>query len=297
MEHQARAIAAGRCGGINITASPTRSQNANLQGSPNNTTGHYFNHSSGQIANTSTVLAASLKDQYPGLKLSILTGQIDLLGFAANGHAKYTPLKDDTADSRLPSSVVIDAYYPPSRRIDGGDGIIAQNIQFGKFLYEWQGHDFILYIAHGLEGDSGLSSHTFTYLLSSDEHRSEALIVTVGKWTTSLHQEIWVFDGGFWSKNAALYQSVMKASWDAVILDAKMKRDLINDHLYFFQSRETYRRLKVPWKRGIIYYGPPGNGKTISIKAMMHTLYDLKPEVPTLYVRSLASVSLPRIPL
>lgn len=41
----------------------------------------------------------------------------------------------------------------------------------------------------------------------------------------------------------------------------------------FFDGRDTYENLKVPWKRGIIYYGPPGNGKTISIKAMMHSLY------------------------
>ncbi|EFZ01610.2 ATPase (AAA) domain protein [Metarhizium robertsii] len=253
----------------------------------NNTTRQYFEHFSGQASSTNTILAASLKEQYPSLKLSILS-QVDLLGFAANGFAKYTPLADD-ANSGLPSSVTVNAYQPAQRRVRGSNGLIAQDIRFGKFHYQWQARDFILYIAHGLDGSSGLSSYTYAYLLSSDEHHSEALVLAAGKWTSSLHEEIWVYDGGYWSKSAELYQSVMKASWDAVILDAQMKSDLINDHLSFFQSEGTYRRLKVPWKRGIIYYGPPGNGKTISIKAMMHTLYDMKPEVPTLYVRSLAS--------
>ncbi|KID87294.1 ATP-dependent Zn protease [Metarhizium guizhouense ARSEF 977] len=253
----------------------------------NNTTRQYFEHFSGQASSTNTILAASLKEQYPSLKLSILS-QVDLLGFAANGFAKCTPLADD-ANSGLPSSVTVNAYQPAQRRVRGSNGLIAQDIRFGKFHYQWQARDFILYIAHGLDGSSGLSSYTYAYLLSSDEHHSEALVLAAGKWTSSLHEEIWVYDGGYWSKSAELYQSVMKASWDAVILDTQMKKDLINDHLYFFQSEDTYRRLKVPWKRGIIYYGPPGNGKTISIKAMMHTLYDMKPEIPTLYVRSLAS--------
>ena len=36
-----------------------------------------------------------------------------------------------------------------------------------------------------------------------------------------------------------------------------------------------------------------GNGKTISIKAMMHSLYHLKDPVPTLYVRTLTRQARP----
>lgn len=82
----------------------------------------------------------------------------------------------------------------------------------------------------------------------------------------------------------------MQAEWANVILAPEMKRALIDDHLAFFAARDTYARLRVPWKRGVIYHGPPGNGKTISIKATMHMLYDLATPVPTLYVRSLSSV-------
>lgn len=39
-------------------------------------------------------------------------------------------------------------------------------------------------------------------------------------------------------------------------------------------------------QRGIIFHGPVGNGKTISLKALMHTLYDRSPPVVTLYVKS-----------
>lgn len=44
-----------------------------------------------------------------------------------------------------------------------------------------------------------------------------------------------------------------------------------------------------PLQRGFIFHGLPGNGKTISIKALMHTLSQRNPPVPTLYVKSLGS--------
>lgn len=260
-----------------------------------NTTSKFFKHTSARAVKTSSTIVAALTEQYPNLKLSIFpTYNLNLLGFAASGHAKSTPTDDDVRDSagHYPSSIAVNHYLPPAKRLGQGSGFIMQNIEFGKFLYEWQGSEFIVYEAHGLEGSAGMVQSSQYYILSVDEGRTQSLALAVGQWTNALHQEIWVFDGGFWSKSATLYASVMKASWDAVILDAKMKQDLINDHLSFFQSKDTYDRLKVPWKRGIIYYGPPGNGKTISIKAMMHTLYGLDPEVPTLYVRSLSSVSL-----
>lgn len=51
---------------------------------------------------------------------------------------------------------------------------------------------------------------------------------------------------------------MQNASWDDVILDESMKKSLIADVDSFFGNRDTYERLKVPWKRGVIYYGPPG---------------------------------------
>jgi transitional endoplasmic reticulum ATPase len=65
----------------------------------------------------------------------------------------------------------------------------------------------------------------------------------------------------------------------------------------FFGARKEYEELGVPWKRGVIFHGPPGNGKTVSVKATMHKLYDREVPVPTLYVKTLASFAPPEFSL
>lgn len=252
----------------------------------------YFNHSSAKRVNTDTVIVRALQQEYPNLELLIAPeATSNLLAYASAGHASFSVIED--VGHSLPSLVSWKVYLPPARRIDGGTGILADRIVFGKFAYKWRDSEFIVYRIDGRDGLASYPQITNYYILTTDRHKAEALCVAAGQWSNELHGEIWVFDGGYWQKSADLYQSVMKASWDSVILDEGMKKAIINDHLSFFDSRETYDNLKVPWKRGIIYYGPPGNGKTISIKAMMHTLYSRKDPIPTLYVRTLTSYSGP----
>jgi len=68
-----------------------------------------------------------------------------------------------------------------------------------------------------------------------------------------------------------------------------MKKNIKEDTESFFDSKELYKELGVPWKRGIIFHGIPGNGKTASIKALIRTLYDRDDQIPSLYVKSLAT--------
>ncbi|KAI2466355.1 P-loop containing nucleoside triphosphate hydrolase protein [Annulohypoxylon bovei var. microspora] len=257
----------------------------------------YFDHSAAKRVNTDTVIVQALRQQYPDLELLIAPeGFSNLFAYASAGHASFSVIEDDA--SSLPSVVSWKMYLPSARRMDGDTGALVDHIVFGKFLYKWNNAEFIVYRIDGRDGSSSYPSVINYYILTTETHKANALCVAAGKWSSELHGEIWVFDGGYWQKNAALYQSVMGSSWDSVILDEEMKKGIIDDHLSFFDSQETYKNLKVPWKRGIIYYGPPGNGKTISIKAMMHTLSERlfsrrKEPIPTLYVRTLTSYSGP----
>lgn len=248
---------------------------------------NYYTHSSAHRVSTETVVAQALKAQYPSLTLTVTPSRTTpLLSYAASGHAESTPLSDKDVS---PPSISQKSYIPPTRRLDGAIGSLGENLSFGKFLFKWAGKEFIVYLIDGRDGTSAYPQNLNFYILSVDAEAAEELILTVGRWADDLHEEVWVFDQGNWTKSKELYDSIRSATWGNVILDEEMKKTLINDHLSFFRARETYASLRVPWKRGVIYYGPPGNGKTISVKATMNMLYHQDPSIPTLYVRTLAS--------
>ncbi|OIW30232.1 hypothetical protein CONLIGDRAFT_359568 [Coniochaeta ligniaria NRRL 30616] len=251
----------------------------------------YLDHSSATRVSTDTVISRALKAQYPSLELTVVAEHnCQLLSYAAAGYALASPVKDADAD---PATLSWKLYVPPARRLDGGNGTLGQQPIFSKYIYRWSGHELIVYFVDGRDGDSYYPQIRNYYILTSEPHLADHLIMAAGKWSDDLHEEILVFDQGAWQKSKELYASVRDARWENVILDEGMKKAVIEDHLSFFRSRDTYTGLKVPWKRGIIYYGPPGNGKTISIKATMNMLYRQSPEIPTLYVRTLASFAGP----
>lgn len=75
------------------------------------------------------------------------------------------------------------------------------------------------------------------------------------RYATALKDVIWVFEMGGWTPSVELWEAVQKASWDDVILDGDFKASLQNDYRTFFKSEEVYRKLNVPWKRGLIFLG------------------------------------------
>lgn len=277
----------------------------NVHSSEDQTGREFFHHSSAQRVNTDVVIVEALRKQYPHLELVVVPRNgCDLLAYASAGFAKATPLEDAIRDPVYGVGVKWRMYFPPSRRLDSSAGAYVEDIIFGKFMFKWKDQEAIIYIANGRDGGGYYPSVVNQYILTTNEHKVDELLKLSSIWAQQLHNEVWVFDSGYWQKSRELYDSVMKADWDSVILDDDMKNALISDVQNFFDSRKTYTDLKVPWKRGVIYYGPPGNGKTISIKAMMHMLYkrgaekdDKRLTVPTLYVRTLASYGGPEYAL
>ena len=72
-------------------------------------------------------------------------------------------------------------------------------------------------------------------------------------------REIFTWDG-YHSWNS-LYDVKMK-SFDQVIISERKKEDLKKDIDLFMQREKWYLSKSIPYKRGYLFYGSPGNGKT-----------------------------------
>lgn len=118
-----------------------------------------------------------------------------------------------------------------------------------------------------------------------DDSVGKKLAKAVYDWANDLRDEIWVFESGQWEKSKKLYKAVQSANWDDVILNDNFKDGLRRDTKTFFASKEAYASLGITWKRGLLLLGPPGNGKTESIKALLRETKGVSP----LYVKSFST--------
>lgn len=60
------------------------------------------------------------------------------------------------------------------------------------------------------------------------------------------------------------------SSWDDIALPSDMTRDIQTNVQGFFQSQERYQQLGIPHRRGFVFVGPPGCGKTLMLKTLAY---------------------------
>lgn len=147
------------------------------------------------------------------------------------------------------------------------------------FTVKWQDNILDVLVMHWPEG---LSRTVYAYWITCDSQAvAKDFITAVCRWNAELRGEVLVYTGGCWHKDARLFQAIQGASFDNLILYGNLKQQIRSDLEQFFAMRQTYEEYGIPWKRGVLFVGPPGNGKTHTVKALINAL-----NMPCLYVKS-----------
>ena len=122
------------------------------------------------------------------------------------------------------------------------------------------------------------------WIVAENKKLAETFFAAVCDWSAEVRGEILVFKDGDWEKNEELYKAIKSATFANLILPETLKQQVQADFEQFFRARDVYEQYGIPWKRGALFIGPPGNGKTHTVKALINQLGQ-----PCLYVKGFKS--------
>lgn len=212
-------------------------------------------------------LGKSLAALHP--ELARIEGELSELafrGFAAAGHCRIT-LRPDL-------------YNQIESRWSSEHGIVDSS-RNAWLRVEWDGTTFDVVI---VTWPSHYGSTFYQVVMGPTRQRCEELVDACCRWNSEIRGEILVFSHGCFSKSEKLFRAIDAASFDQLVLQGALKDQLRADFTEFLTSRELYETHGVPWKRGALLIGPPGNGKTLCVKALVNLL-----KIPCIYVQSFES--------
>jgi hypothetical protein len=217
--------------------------------------------------------------------------KFDLDGFASAGHCMRTPRPDIHHEVHtswnapfLVETTHENWYTPPYVARDTpkqGDGSLERATANGIYDVRWEGHELVVVIASWAERDCATRHF---WILTPERAIAEAFLVAVCRFGHAPRQEVLVVNGDRWKRDPELFASIAASSLDDLVLPPALRNEIVDDFTTFMGSREDYARLGVPWKRGVLFLGPPGNGKTHCLRGVLGLL-----KLPTLYVMSVRS--------
>ena len=177
---------------------------------------------------------------------------------------------------------VVSTPRPVAFRYWGGESFDELFSSYLQVVWKvlWKDHE--IHICR-LEWDTSCGGDSRDWVLAKTNEIAESFILEVCRETHAPGKAILVFSDGSWRRSEALHESTQKASFEDLVMAEDLKSTIRKDFQSFLESEESYTRMGIAWRRGALFVGPPGNGKTHFARALVKEL-----GISSLYVQSLS---------
>lgn len=186
--------------------------------------------------------------------------------------------------SRVPCEVQLHPSPHPQSDTSwlGQERKLSEHVIQGHRSITWEGETFEVITSSWTDGRC---SHNRVAITGRSRVVVEQLATKIALITSEVRDdEVMVFADGYWQRSQELRAAIRGATFDNLVLPSGVAESILSDFRQFLGARAEYERYGVAWKRGALFLGPPGNGKTHCVKALLNAL-----GVPCLYVQSFES--------
>jgi AAA+ superfamily predicted ATPase len=155
---------------------------------------------------------------------------------------------------------------------------LEEDVRHGWFDVRWKGHALEV-VSLSWSNDNCVDR--FSWVVAETREVAEGFVDAVTRYCDDVRGQVLVFEDGHFRKSEELFKSIQDASFDELVLGGTLKEELRGDVARFFSRKAFYESHRIPWKRGLLLIGPPGNGKTQTLKALLKEI-----ALPVLYVKT-----------
>ncbi|MFK7819037.1 MAG: AAA family ATPase [Planctomycetaceae bacterium] len=207
----------------------------------------------------------ALREQLPGSSI-VMSSSVDVQQYEKLG---------------LCSTELLTEPKPLISKCWGGEDYdqLFEQSHMASWRVQW--NDVVLFVLY-VSWETSCGHQDRSWVIAETEEVADNFMLDVARKTNDPGDALLVFSGAHWGRSRELYRTVQQSSFDDLILDEDLKTAIREDFGRFLKSEQQYVDLGLSWRRGALLIGPPGNGKTHCVRALVKEL-----GVPAMYVQSL----------
>lgn len=184
----------------------------------------------------------------------------------------------------LENLTVPSVYFEDQREEPGGGaGLPARRLRIqedvwaGRLRVRWEGAEILLHRVRLMETSGNMNLRTIVATTDREAlHHLVDVAVAHHRGRMARKREIFVVNGRNIPRS--------KDGWDTLVLPSGMVDEIRRAAEAFFESEGRYLELGIPYRRGFLFVGPPGNGKTQTVRVLAATFPEAA--VVTVHIRA-----------